>query len=69
MNGVLQMDMLDRTRKKQAEFLVKYFIPVSYISSIIVKNSEKEEEVRRLLYRLNLNIPIQIDVNNNLYYK
>lgn len=59
----------DRTRKKQAEFLVKYFIPVPYISSIIVKNSEKEEEVRSILNRLNINIPIHIDVENNFYYK
>lgn len=56
-------------QEKNRLILVKYFIPVPYISSIIVKNSEKEEEVRSILNRLNINIPIHIDVENNFYYK
>lgn len=59
---------MDRARKKQAEFLVKYFIPVSCIHSIIVKNESKKEEVQQLLRKLDLDIPVEVDTNNKLYY-
>lgn len=59
---------IDRTRKKQAEFLVRYFIPVSYIYCIIVRNESKKEEVQQLLIKLDLDIPIIVDTNNKLYY-
>lgn len=59
---------MDRTRKKQAEFLVKDFIPVNCIHSIIVRNEQKEVEIQQLLKKLDLDIPVEVDTNNKLYY-
>lgn len=59
---------MDRCRKKQAEFLVKDFLPVSCIGCLGVRNEERKVDVKLILESLNLNIPIYVD-NNRLYYE
>lgn len=60
---------MDRCRKKQAEFLVKDFRPVSCIGCLGVRNEERKVDVKLILESLNLNIPIYVDNNNRLYYE
>lgn len=58
----------DKQRKKQAEFLVKHYVPVSCIKYIIVKSEKRKSEVEEIITKLNLSIPVKIDINNKLYY-
>lgn len=50
----------DRIRKKHAEFLIKYHVPVAYINSIAVLNKEKKEQVEEILKALDLTIEVKI---------
>lgn len=50
----------DRIRKKYAEFLIKYHVPVTYISSIVVLNKDKKEQVEEMLKVLDLTIEVKI---------
>lgn len=61
-------DDKDRFRRKQAEFLVKNFVPVDCIYCLIVKNQKKKDEIDVIVSDLDLSIPVKIDVNNKLYY-
>lgn len=61
-------DDMDRMRKKQAEFLVKNYVPMSCIAGIIVKTAERETYVKAILVRLNLPIKVHIDSNNKYFY-
>jgi hypothetical protein len=56
----------DRTRRKQAEFLIHTHVPISLIDKIVVYNQEKFNFVQDLLIKNGLNIPLEI--NTNLYY-
>ena len=59
---------MDRMRKKQAEFLIKHYVPVSCIAGIIVKTMERETYVKALLERLNLPIKVHVDSDNKYFY-
>jgi len=59
---------IDKPRRKQAEFLVKNFIPVSSISAIIVKNKERKDYIDSLVRNTGLSMSINVDTNNKLYY-
>jgi hypothetical protein len=50
----------DRVRKKHAEFLVKYYMPVDYIKAIIVLNQTIKEQVEGILKKQGLNIEVKI---------
>lgn len=61
---------LDLSRRdfKQAEFLVKDFMPVNGIESLVVRNQEKKENLERAINELSLNIPVYIDTTSKLFY-
>jgi hypothetical protein len=58
----------DKPRRKQAEFLVKDFIPTNCIYCLIVKNQNRKDEIEAIVSNAGLNIPVKIDTNNKLYY-
>jgi len=58
----------DRMRRKQAEFLVKDFVPVNCIGSIVVFNEEKRTFVQNLVDSLQLNISVRVNPQNKFYY-
>lgn len=53
---------------KQAEFLVRYHLPIDLICSIVVRNDEKKIYIEEQLNTFGMNIPVYIDKNNKLYY-
>jgi hypothetical protein len=63
-----QQSDYDRMRRKQAEFLVKDYVPVSCIRAIVVFNSEKSKVLEEIINRLGLNITVVINPNNQFYY-
>ncbi|MDR0907935.1 MAG: DUF4433 domain-containing protein [Rikenellaceae bacterium] len=58
----------DKMRKKQAEFLVKDYVPVACIKSVVVYNQQRKEQVEEMLQRLSLDIPVKVDTERKLYY-
>lgn len=58
----------DRMRRKQAEFLVKNHVPVICISRIIVFDAATYTHVIKILTNLGLQIPVDINPNNQYYY-
>lgn len=58
----------DRQRKKEAEFLVKYHVPKECISCLVVYSAQRKEQLKSLLERLQLEIPVYVDENKKLYY-
>ena len=58
----------DRMRRKQAEFLVKFHVPVHCISSIIVLNKEVKINIEEILDSLSLEIPVLVNPENQFYY-
>lgn len=58
----------DRMRRKQAEFLVKDFLPVQCINCLVVYNEEKRAYIQDLVSTLNLNVNILVNPNSNFYY-
>jgi hypothetical protein len=61
-------DDLDRMRRKQAEFLVKDFVSVNCIESIVVFNEEKRIFVQNLVDSLHLKISVRVNPENKFYY-
>lgn len=61
-------DDFQRRDFKQAEFLVKNHIPVSYIDRIIVKNELKKTEIEEIVSNLGLDIPVIVAREGKLYY-
>lgn len=61
-------DFLDRQVRKQAEFLVKHKVPVNCISCVVVLNQERKTFVEEITNRLGLEIPVQVNPNNQYYY-
>lgn len=61
-------DDFQRRDFKQAEFLVKNHIPVSYIDRIVVKNEAKKIEIEDIVRNLGLDIPVVVAVEGRLYY-
>lgn len=62
------LDDRDKSRKKQAEFLVKGYVPTQCIHCIIVKNEQRKTDIEEIIRGTGLNIPVKIDINNKLYY-
>ena len=58
----------DRIRKKQAEFLVKEYVPVEYIRKIVVYNTSMHFEVKEIVNRLKLDIEVLINPNRKYYF-
>ena len=57
-----------RQRRKQAEFLVKHYVPVSCIEGIIVKEETQRKVIEKHINALNLSLKLAVDTNNTLYY-
>lgn len=58
----------DRMRHKQAEFLVKDYVPVHCIMAIVTYTNEAADTVKEILDELNLNIPVRVNPGGNYYY-
>lgn len=61
-------DDYDRMRRKQAEFLIHNYVPVSCINYIVVLNKEKKKFVMEIINELKLNFPVLVNPNNNFYF-
>ncbi len=61
-------DNPDRMRRKQAEFLVKRYVPVDCFSGIIVHDKAVRDRVMQIEDRIGTNLPVHIDINHNYYY-
>jgi len=67
---VWKNDESNRARQdlKQAEFLVRNYVPVSCIQTIIVKTEEKKLYFEEIVTNSGLNIAIYLDIKHTLYY-
>lgn len=61
-------DDRDRERKKQAEFLVKGVVPATCFQGLYTFDANRAADVRDLLTRHGMSIPVRVDTNRNLYY-
>lgn len=61
-------EFMDRQVRKQAEFLVKFHVPVNCISGIVVLNEARKTFVEEIVTRLGLAIPVRVNPNNQFYY-
>ncbi|MFN8254494.1 MAG: DUF4433 domain-containing protein [Bacteroidales bacterium] len=61
-------DDFDRMRRKQAEFMVKNYIPVGNIGCIIVYDKDKQEFVQNILDKLQLAVPVKVDQKSKFYF-
>ncbi|WP_432713576.1 type II toxin-antitoxin system toxin DNA ADP-ribosyl transferase DarT [Pedobacter sp.] len=59
---------LDKMRKKQAEFLVKFHVPAKCISNIVVYNEMSKDRVDQIIRNLNMDIKVHINPSNKYYY-
>lgn len=57
---------IDRMEKRQAEFLIKYLVPVAWFSRIGVISETKTQEVRSLVERFEVNL--RVDVMTDWYF-
>lgn len=58
----------DCMRRKQAEFLVKNFVPNNCIKAIITYNEESKIYISNIVDALKLNIPVIVNPKNQFYY-
>jgi len=61
-------DDLERRDFKQAEFLVKYHIPVQLIETLVVKNMVKKLEIEEIVRKLGLAVNVVVAREGRLYY-
>ena len=59
---------ISRQDYKQAEFLVRNHVPVSCISSIVVKSDKRKAHFEDILSQMGLSIKVFVDKKCNLYY-
>lgn len=58
----------DRMRRKQAEFLVRNFVPVDCIAKVVVYNQTARNRAQGIIDELGLTIPVRVNPGNNYYY-
>lgn len=58
----------DRMRRKQAEFLVKTYVPSACLSGLIVHDTAVSDKANEIMNRVGITLPIHIDRNHNYYY-
>ena len=61
-------DDFDKMRTKQAEFLVREYVPVKCIFGIVTYNNKSAGIVKEILDRLNLAIQVVINPDGSYYY-
>jgi len=59
---------LDNMRRKQAEFLVKDYVPVNCLAGFIVYEEKNKDRINQIIEKLSLNLPVKINPNHNYYY-
>lgn len=58
----------DKMRRKQAEFLIKNYVPVKCFSGVIVHDNQVGSEVGHIMKTAGTILPIYIDTNHRYYY-
>ena len=58
----------DRMRRKQAEFLVKNYVPLNCLSGIIVFDTTSHGKVAEMMRESGIILPIHIDTKRKYYY-
>lgn len=58
----------DKMRRKEAEFLVRNFVPATSICAIIVKNQKVKLSVEKILNSKGITLIIHVDNNNRYFY-
>ena len=58
----------DRMRRKQAEFLVKNYVPLNCLSGIIVFDTTSHGKVAEMMQETGITLPIHIDTKRKYYY-
>jgi hypothetical protein len=53
---------------KQAEFLIKNYVPIEYVHAIVVKNEERKLYFEEILTKLALDIKVYVDTTSKIYY-
>ena len=59
---------LNRQDYKQAEFLVRNYMPVNCLTVLVTKNEAKKRYFEELMLNLSLDIPVYQDKTSKLYY-
>lgn len=59
---------IDRMRRKQAEFLVKNFVPVDCIEQIVVYDETVRVKAQEIVNGLELEIPVKVNPGGSYYY-
>ena len=55
-------------RRRQAEFLVKGFVPVTCIDHLVVRYKEQKEQLEELVRSKGLSIPVIVDIYPKLFF-
>ena len=58
----------DKMRRKQAEFLVKGYVPVECFSGVIVYDDAAAARVKNIEEKVGSNLTVYVDINHNYYY-
>lgn len=61
-------DYQDRMERKQAEFLIRHYVPVACITWLAVRTDERKRYFERMVSNLQLPIQVFLDTKNKLYY-
>ena len=61
-------DDYDRMRRKQAEFLVKGYVPTNCICELIVLTRKQVERVKAIQQQTGTNIPIYVDTERKYFF-
>ena len=61
-------DDYDRMRRKQAEFLVKGYVPTNCICELIVLTRKQVERVKAIQQQTGTNIPIYVDTERKFFF-
>lgn len=61
-------EYLDRKDRKQAEFLVRYHVPVSCITWLGVKTEARKIYFEEMITKLGLPVQVFLDTKSQLYY-
>ena len=61
-------DDYDRMRRKQAEFLVKGYVPTNCICELIVLTTKQVERAKAIHQQTGTNIPIYVDTERKYFF-
>ncbi|MBE9603134.1 DUF4433 domain-containing protein [Pedobacter sp. MC2016-24] len=58
----------DKMRHKQAEFLVRFHVPVNCILGLVTHNKSVALQIEQIVESLGLEIPVRVNPSGNYYY-